>query len=102
MTLERLAGLITDAAGRGRAVPAFHVVTLEQAEAITGGAADASGPVILQVNQNALGFRHGAAPRFAPHRSSHRTANSPPKRRSPLRFTLTTSIVRTLRATIVG
>lgn len=44
MTLERLACLITDAAGRGRAVPAFHVVTLEQAEAITGGAADASVP----------------------------------------------------------
>ncbi len=65
MTLSRLADLVTDAAARVRAVPAFNVITLEHAEAIILGATDSAVPVILQVSQNALAFRQGVAPLFA-------------------------------------
>ncbi|WP_144794468.1 class II fructose-bisphosphate aldolase [Microbacterium paludicola] len=62
MTLGAAADLIADATTRGRAVPAFNVITLEQVEAVVGGAEDARTPVLLQISQNAIGFRTGFAP----------------------------------------
>lgn len=62
MTLATAGELIADAAARRRGVPAFNVVTLEQASAVVAGAQDAGVPVILQVSENAIRF-HGA---FAP------------------------------------
>ncbi len=62
MTLAGAAALITDAEARGRAVPAFNVVSLEQAEAVVGGAEDAGVPVLLQVSQNAIVWHGGFAP----------------------------------------
>ena len=65
MTLAASADLVTDAAARGRAVPAFNVVTLEQAEAVVAGAQDAGVPVLLQVSENAIRFHGGFAPLLA-------------------------------------
>ncbi|QJU54765.1 class II fructose-bisphosphate aldolase [Herbiconiux sp. KACC 21604] len=65
MTLAGAAALITDAEARGRAVPAFNVVSLEQAEAVVGGAEDAGVPVLLQVSQNAIVWHGGFAPLLA-------------------------------------
>ena len=65
MTLSDAGALLSDAAQRGRAVPAFNVITLEQAEAVVGGAEDAGVPVLLQVSQNAVAFRTGFAPLLA-------------------------------------
>ena len=65
MTLAGAAGLIADAEARGRAVPAFNVVSLEQAEAVVGGAEDAGVPVLLQLSQNAIAWHGGFAPLLA-------------------------------------
>jgi len=65
VTLAASADLVTDAAARGRAVPAFNVVTLEQAEAVVAGAQDAGVPVLLQVSENAIRFHGGFAPLLA-------------------------------------
>ncbi len=65
MTLSDAGRLLADAAGRGRAVPAFNVVSLEQAEAVVWGAEDAGIPVLLQVSENAIRFHDGFAPLLA-------------------------------------
>lgn len=65
MTLSTAAALIADAAARGRAVPAFNIITLEQAEAVIGGAEDAQVGVLIQVSQNAIAFRGGFASTLA-------------------------------------
>lgn len=65
MTLARAAELVADATARSRAVPAFNVITLEQAEAVVGGAEDAGVPALLQVSANAIRFREGFGPLLA-------------------------------------
>lgn len=77
MTLSRAADLVADAEARGRAVPAFNVITLEQAEAVVGGAEDAGRGVLLQVSENAIGFRSGFAPLLAACRELARDATVP-------------------------
>jgi fructose-bisphosphate aldolase class II len=65
MTLSTAAELISDASARSRAVPAFNIITLEQAEAVVGGAEDAGVGVLIQLSQNAIGFHGGFAATFA-------------------------------------
>jgi fructose-bisphosphate aldolase class II len=65
MTLATCAELVTDAGHRGRAVPAFNIVGLGQAEAVVWGAEDAGVPVLLQVSENAIRYREGFAPLLA-------------------------------------
>ena len=57
--------LIARAAGQGRAVPAFNVITLEHAEAIAAGAGDAGVPVLFQLSQNAIAYHQAAEPLLA-------------------------------------
>lgn len=61
MTLARTADLLRDASIREGAVPAFNVITLEHAEAIAEGAAQAGSDAILQVSENAVRFHGGDA-----------------------------------------
>ena len=77
MSLVAAAALVAGAAARGRAVPAFNVITLEQAEAVVGGAADAGVGVLVQVSENAIGFRGGFAPLLAACRELAREATVP-------------------------
>jgi fructose-bisphosphate aldolase class II len=77
MSLVAAASLVAGAAARGRAVPAFNVITLEQAEAVVGGAADAGVGVLVQVSENAIGFRGGFAPLLAACRELAREATVP-------------------------
>jgi fructose-bisphosphate aldolase class II len=77
MSLATVSTLVADAAARGRAVPAFNVITLEQAEAVVGGAADAGVGVLVQVSENAIGFRGGFAPLLAACRELAREATVP-------------------------
>ncbi len=65
MTRSSAADLVADAVRRGRAVPAFNVVTLEQAEAVVEGADDAGVGVLIQVSENAIAFHAGFAPLLA-------------------------------------
>lgn len=65
MTLSTAAELIADAELRGRATPAFNVITLEQAEAVVGGAEDAGVGTLIQISQNAIVFHGGFAPLLA-------------------------------------
>jgi fructose-bisphosphate aldolase class II len=62
VSLERTATLIAAAQARGRAVPAFNVVSLDQAEAVVAGAADAGVATLLQVSENAIVYHGGYAP----------------------------------------
>lgn len=75
MTLSTAADLLADAGHRERAVPAFNVITLEQVEAVVGGAEDAGVGVLLQISQNAIGFRAGFAPLLAACRELAREAS---------------------------
>lgn len=59
MTLVSTAELVADAVRRGGAVAAMNVITLEHAEAIAAGAADAGIPVIMAISQNAVKFHGG-------------------------------------------
>jgi fructose-bisphosphate aldolase class II len=77
MSLVSTASLVAGAAARGRAVPAFNVITLEQAEAVVGGAADAGVGVLVQVSENAIEFRGGFAPLLAACRELAREATVP-------------------------
>ena len=61
MSLVTTRELVVNAAAARRAVPAFNVITLEYAEAVTAGAAAAGIPVILQISENAVRF-HGGHP----------------------------------------
>jgi fructose-bisphosphate aldolase, class II len=77
VTLATAADLITDAAARGRAVPAFNVITLEQVEAVAGGAEDAAVAVLLQVSENAIRFHGGFGPLLAACREVASAASVP-------------------------
>lgn len=59
MSLVSTRELVAKAAAGRRAVPAFNVITLEYAEAVTAGAAAAGVPVILQISENAVRFHGG-------------------------------------------
>ncbi|GEK87944.1 class II fructose-bisphosphate aldolase [Microbacterium aerolatum] len=75
MTLAAAGELLSDATLRGRAVPAFNVITLEQAEAVVGGAEDAGIGVLIQLSQNATVFRGGFAPLLSACRELAREAS---------------------------
>jgi len=51
--------LVTRAAAARSAVAAFNIITLEHIEAVIAGAESAEAPVVLQVSENAVQFRHG-------------------------------------------
>ncbi|WP_328536059.1 class II fructose-bisphosphate aldolase [Streptomyces sp. NBC_00344] len=59
MPLAESGALVADAAARGGAVAAFNIITLEHAEAVIAGAEAAGAPVILQISENAVKYRHG-------------------------------------------
>ncbi|MFB7462064.1 ketose-bisphosphate aldolase [Streptomyces sp. NPDC056224] len=59
MSLVPAGTLVREAAGAGRAVAAFNIITLEHAEAVVAGAEAAGTPVILQLSENAVRFRGG-------------------------------------------
>ncbi|MEU3983545.1 class II fructose-bisphosphate aldolase [Streptomyces sp. NPDC026672] len=59
MPLALTGELISRAAATHSAVAAFNVVTLEHVEAVVTGAEAADAPVVLQVSENAVKFRHG-------------------------------------------
>ncbi|MGG5261015.1 class II fructose-bisphosphate aldolase [Phycicoccus avicenniae] len=59
MPLTTTAELVGAAAGSGRAVLAFNVVTLEQLGGVLAGAERAGHPVVLQVSENAVAFHGG-------------------------------------------
>lgn len=77
MSLATAAELVTAAAQRGRAVPAFNVITLEQAEAVVGGAEDAGIGVLVQLSQNAIAFRGGFTPLLSACRELAHSASVP-------------------------
>jgi len=61
MALVRTKDLVAQAAADGRAVPSFNVITLEHAEAIASGVAQAAtGGALLQVSHNAIRYHGGA------------------------------------------
>ncbi|GAA3829271.1 class II fructose-bisphosphate aldolase [Streptomyces chiangmaiensis] len=60
MPLATTGELITAAAAAHRAVAAFNVITLEHVEAVIAGAEAVGTPVVLQVSENAVRFRHGS------------------------------------------
>ncbi|MGW2642690.1 class II fructose-bisphosphate aldolase [Streptomyces sp. NPDC001348] len=59
MPLAATGELVTRAAAARSAVAAFNIVTLEHVEAVIAGAEAAATPVVLQVSENAVRFRHG-------------------------------------------
>ncbi|ANS63199.1 tagatose-bisphosphate aldolase [Streptomyces lincolnensis] len=59
MPLVTTGELVTRAAARHSAVAAFNIITLEHVEAVVAGAESADAPVVLQVSENAVRFRHG-------------------------------------------
>ncbi|MGC0378890.1 class II fructose-bisphosphate aldolase [Streptomyces sp. SAI-229] len=59
MPLTTTGELVTRAAARRSAVASFNIITLEHAEAVIAGAESANAPVVLQVSENAVRFRHG-------------------------------------------
>ena len=60
MTVVDLGVLVTEARQRGRALPAFNLITLEHAEAIVAAASQAGRGVVLALSENAIRY-HGAA-----------------------------------------
>lgn len=59
MPLVTTGELVTRAAATRSAVAAFNVITLEHVEAVIAGAESLDAPVVLQVSENAVKFRHG-------------------------------------------
>ncbi|MER7188036.1 class II fructose-bisphosphate aldolase [Streptomyces hyaluromycini] len=59
MPLAATGALLTRAAEVRSAVAAFNVIGLEHMEAVIAGAEAAGSPVVLQVSENAVKFRHG-------------------------------------------
>ena len=59
MPLVTTGELVTRAAEARSAVAAFNIITLEHIEAVMAGAESADAPVVLQVSENAVKFRHG-------------------------------------------
>ena len=62
MTTTGLTDLLTPAAAAGRGVGAFNVFSLEHAEALVAGAAQAGTAVVLQLSQNAVRYHGSLAP----------------------------------------
>lgn len=62
MATTSLTSLLTPAAVAGRGVGAFNVFSLEHAEALVAGAAEAGTPVVLQLSQNAVRYHGSLAP----------------------------------------
>ena len=77
MTLSSAAELVAAAAEAGRAVPAFNVITLEQAEAIVSGAERAGTGLLLQVSENAVRFHGRMEPLLAACREIAAAASVP-------------------------
>ena len=61
MTVVDTGVLIADARSRGRALPAFNVITLEHAEAIVDAADRAGRGLVLALSENAVRYHGGAA-----------------------------------------
>ncbi|MFF4054778.1 ketose-bisphosphate aldolase [Streptomyces sp. NPDC001668] len=59
MPLVTTGELVTRAAATRSAVAAFNIITLEHAEAAITAAESLDSPVVLQVSENAVKFRHG-------------------------------------------
>ncbi|GAA1006504.1 fructose-bisphosphate aldolase [Streptomyces sp. F-3] len=59
MPLAATGELVARAAAARSAVVAFNVITLEHIEAVVAGAEAAGAPVVLQVSENTVRFRHG-------------------------------------------
>ncbi|WP_371673197.1 ketose-bisphosphate aldolase [Streptomyces sp. NBC_00289] len=59
MPLATTGELVTRAAAARSAVAAFNIITLEHVEAVIAGAETVGAPVVLQVSENAVAFRHG-------------------------------------------
>ncbi|XUL92952.1 class II fructose-bisphosphate aldolase [Streptomyces galilaeus] len=59
MPLVTTGELVIRAAESRSAVAAFNIITLEHIEAVIAGAESADVPVVLQVSENAVKFRHG-------------------------------------------
>ena len=62
MTAIGLTQLLQAAVSAGRGVGAFNVFSLEHAEALVAGAAEAGTPVVLQLSQNAIRYHGSLAP----------------------------------------
>lgn len=61
MTVVGTGVLIADSRSRGRALPAFNVITLEHAEAIVDAADRAGRGLVLALSENAVRYHGGAA-----------------------------------------
>lgn len=59
MPLTTTGELVARAASARSAVASFNVITLEHVEAVIAGAESVHAPVVLQVSENAVRFRHG-------------------------------------------
>ena len=59
MPLVTTGELVTRAAEARTAVASFNIITLEHVEAVIAGAESTGAPVVLQVSENAVKFRHG-------------------------------------------
>ncbi|MEV3908012.1 class II fructose-bisphosphate aldolase [Streptomyces canus] len=59
MPLVTTRELVPRAAATRSAVAAFNIITLEHVEAVIAGAESLDAPVVLQVSENAVKFRHG-------------------------------------------
>jgi len=61
MTVVVTGDLMAEAQERGRALPAFNVITLEHAEAIVAAASQTGRAVVLALSENAIRYHDGAA-----------------------------------------
>jgi fructose-bisphosphate aldolase class II len=61
MTVVGTGDLIAEARSRGRALPAFNVITLEHAEAIVTAADHSGRALVLALSENAVRYHGGAA-----------------------------------------
>ncbi|GGV59489.1 fructose-bisphosphate aldolase [Streptomyces griseoloalbus] len=59
MPLTTTGELVARAAAHRSAVASFNIITLEHVEAVIAGAESVNAPVVLQVSENAVTFRHG-------------------------------------------
>ncbi|MEU5519880.1 class II fructose-bisphosphate aldolase [Streptomyces sp. NPDC047860] len=59
MPLSTTGELVGRATANRSAVAAFNIITLEHVEAVVAGAESVDAPVVLQVSENAVTFRHG-------------------------------------------
>ncbi|MFI8089277.1 ketose-bisphosphate aldolase [Streptomyces sp. NPDC086080] len=59
MPLTTTGVLVARAASARSAVASFNIITLEHVEAVIAGAESVHAPVVLQISENAVRFRHG-------------------------------------------